>query len=193
MKLKQFAAAFLFNENDEVLLLQKKADAKFLAGKRVPIGGHMETEEMNDPKSACLREIYEEAGIEQHQFSDLTLKYVVHRMKNDYIYIQFIYFGKLKRNVGVVESDEGELIWIPSDRLKDDNVTEAIRELAMHYEKNGQYDEEIYVGAMLSNEGELICLGVYCKIGSDFQLNNILRLFYSVINGCYSVINISIR
>ncbi|GEN45493.1 NUDIX hydrolase [Alkalibacillus haloalkaliphilus] len=154
MKLKQFAAAFLFNENDEVLLLQKKTDAKFLAGKRVPIGGHMETGEMNDPQSACLREIYEETGIEQNQVSDLTHKYVVHRMKNDHIYIQFIYFGKLQSNVDVVESDEGELNWIPSARLKDENVTEAIRELVMHYEDIGQYDEEIYVGAMLSNEGE---------------------------------------
>ncbi|MDQ0350260.1 8-oxo-dGTP diphosphatase [Alkalibacillus filiformis] len=154
MKLKQFAAAFLFNESEEVLLLQKKADAKFLAGKRVPIGGHMEIGEMNDPESACIREIKEETGLEQHQVSNLTLKYVVHRMKGDYIYIQFIFFGKLQPNVDVVESDEGELNWIPSDRLKDENVTEAIRELARHYEEKGQYDDEVYVGAMFSNEGQ---------------------------------------
>ncbi|MDV2582930.1 NUDIX hydrolase [Alkalibacillus haloalkaliphilus] len=154
MKLKQFAAAFLFNENDEVLLLQKKVDAKFLAGKRVPIGGHMEIGEMNDPQSACFREIHEETGLSQEQVDHVTLKYVVHRMQEDYIYIQFIYIGKLQENVDVIDSDEGELIWVPSDRLEDENVTEAIRELARHYGQIGQYNDEIYVGVMLSNEGQ---------------------------------------
>ncbi|GAA0453889.1 NUDIX domain-containing protein [Alkalibacillus silvisoli] len=148
MILKQFAAAFLFNEEDEVLLLQKKRDAKLLAGMRVPIGGHMETSEMNNPEAACFREIAEETGISPKEVQDLSLRYIVQRMKGDQIYIQYIFFGYIQSDVKLVESDEGKLNWVHYKQVKEQPVTEATRELVKHYEQVGQFDHNIYVGSM---------------------------------------------
>ncbi|MBP1917451.1 8-oxo-dGTP pyrophosphatase MutT (NUDIX family) [Lederbergia galactosidilyticus] len=52
--------AFLLNEEQEVLFLQKRPKDSFLAGHLVPIGGHIDGDEINDPKKACIREIKEE-------------------------------------------------------------------------------------------------------------------------------------
>lgn len=57
MKLRQLAVAFLLNEEQEVLFLQKKQKDTFLAGSLVPIGGHIEGDEINEPQKACFREI----------------------------------------------------------------------------------------------------------------------------------------
>lgn len=55
MRLRQMAAAFLFNEDKEILFLQKKANSRFLGGHLVPVGGHIEDGEFGDPQRACLR------------------------------------------------------------------------------------------------------------------------------------------
>lgn len=53
MQIRPMAVAFLFNEHREVLFLQKKSDSAFLPGQLVPIGGHMEGDEIGEPKRAC--------------------------------------------------------------------------------------------------------------------------------------------
>ncbi len=44
------AVAFLLSEEEEVLFLQKKQKDTFLAGFLVPIGGHIEGDEINEPR-----------------------------------------------------------------------------------------------------------------------------------------------
>ena len=92
MKLRQMAVAFLFNEEQEVLFLQKKQKDTFLAGFLVPIGGHIEGEEMNEPQKACLREIEEETGIKSEFIDNLALRYIVLRIK-DHQEIEFNMFS----------------------------------------------------------------------------------------------------
>ncbi|WP_054938920.1 NUDIX hydrolase [Paenibacillus ihuae] len=73
MLLRQMAVAFLFNEAGELLFLQKKSASRFLGEYLVPIGGHLEDGEHNDPKRACIREIEEETGLTERAFQGLTL------------------------------------------------------------------------------------------------------------------------
>ena len=87
------ATAFLYYGNE--VLMMKKANSQlynqeFWSG----LGGHLEPEELNNPKQACLREIYEESGLQESDIHDLTLRYVLLRIKEDEIRQQFVYMGK---------------------------------------------------------------------------------------------------
>jgi 8-oxo-dGTP diphosphatase len=60
------------------------------------VGGHVEPNESNDPKATCLREIYEEAGIEEKDFEKLDLKYIILRREKDEIRVHHIFIGITK-------------------------------------------------------------------------------------------------
>jgi 8-oxo-dGTP diphosphatase len=85
------AVAFLFNEEQEVLFLQKKQKDTFLAGFLVP---HIEGDEINEPQKACYREIEEETGLNSDCIKNLGLRYVVLRIKDNHeIRIQNVFIG----------------------------------------------------------------------------------------------------
>lgn len=108
MRLRQKAVAFLLNEEQEVLFLQKKPKDTFLAGFLVPIGGHIEGDEINEPQEACLREIEEEIGLKSNYINNLTLRYIVLRIKEKQeIRIQYVFFGNVPKDSTLIESDEG--------------------------------------------------------------------------------------
>jgi 8-oxo-dGTP diphosphatase len=155
LKLRQMAVSFLL-KGEEVLFLQKRSMDTFLPGQLVPIGGHIEKNEISDPDIACIREIEEETGLNNNNISDLKLRYIVIRLKdNREIRIQYVYFGNVEQNAQLVESEEGELIWLTSKKiLKSENVTETTKEIIKHYHDNGQFNDNLYVGSMKSLNGE---------------------------------------
>ncbi|WP_194165649.1 NUDIX domain-containing protein [Oceanobacillus sp. CFH 90083] len=155
MKLRQMAVAFLFNDKQEVLLLQKKSNSAFLSGRKVPIGGHMEEAEINAPYHACIREIGEETGLTAEHLNNLTLRYIVHRIrKNSEIRIQYVYFGHVSADSGLIESDEGKLSWVDQQEIIHQEVTATTKEMMKHYIETGRSTNKIYVGTMKSLRGE---------------------------------------
>ncbi|MEK4199952.1 NUDIX domain-containing protein [Cytobacillus sp. FSL K6-0265] len=152
MRLRQMAVAFLINQNDEVLLLQKPSSHAFLPGKLVPIGGHMEPEEINDPERTIIREVKEETGL---ILDKLQLKYIVHRLKADEneVRVQYVFFAKLKEDVAFISSNEGELCWIRMKDIEKENVSETSRAIASHYNEHPE-NEKIYTGTMKSDNGK---------------------------------------
>ncbi|PEA02508.1 NUDIX domain-containing protein [Bacillus cereus] len=155
MKLRQMAVAFLLNEKQEVLFLQKKPKDTFLAGFLVPIGGHIEGDEINEPHKACLREIEEETGLKSDYINNLTLRYVVLRSKeNQEIRIQYVFFGTVSKNSTIIESDEGSLKWVKIEDIAAQNVSATTIEIAKHYNHLRESNENIYVGSMKSLKGK---------------------------------------
>lgn len=149
------AVAFLINEEQEVLFLQKKQDDTFLAGFLVPIGGHIENDEFNEPKKACLREIEEETGIKGNQINNLTLRYVVHRAKEKQeIRIQYVLFGTVSKNSTLIESGEGSLEWFKFEEIAKQNVSATTNAIVKHYNDIGGSNEDVYVGSMKSLKGK---------------------------------------
>ncbi|MEK4970014.1 NUDIX domain-containing protein [Cytobacillus sp. FSL M8-0252] len=146
------AVAFLTNRNGEVLLLQKPSTHAFLPGKLVPIGGHMEPDELNDPERAIIREVQEETGL---ILEKLQLKYIVHRLKADEneIRVQYVFFASLKENGPIISGEEGELCWIRMKNLEKENVSETSRAIASHYNEHLE-NELIYTGTMKSDNGK---------------------------------------
>ncbi|NLP49811.1 NUDIX hydrolase [Bacillus sp. RO1] len=154
MKLRQMAVAFLFNEEQEVLFLQKKQKDTFLAGFLVPIGGHIEGDEMNDPQKACYREIEEETGLKKDYIENLTLRYILLRIKdNQEIRIQYVFIGSVSKNSTLCESDEGSLSWVGYKDILDCNVSATTKEIVKHYDQVGKYNDKVNVGSMKSLKG----------------------------------------
>jgi 8-oxo-dGTP diphosphatase len=149
------AVAFLFNEKQEVIFLHKKEKDTFLAGMLVPIGGHIEGDEINEPQKACFREIEEETGLKSDYIKDLTLRYVVLRLKdNQEIRIQYVFIGKASKNTTFIESDEGSLSWIGYEDILNQNVSATTKEIVKHYIDIGKHNEKVYVGTMKSLRGK---------------------------------------
>ncbi|MDX8362602.1 NUDIX domain-containing protein [Cytobacillus sp. IB215316] len=155
MKLRQMAVAFLINEEQQVLFLQKKPKDTFLAGLLVPIGGHIEGEEICDPKSACIREIAEETGLTSSCIDNLTLRYIVHRLsETKEIRIQYVFFGNVSKDSKLIDSDEGSLCWKNYNEISNINVSATTKEIAKHYEKTAKLSKNVYVGSMKSLNGD---------------------------------------
>ncbi|WP_246586590.1 NUDIX hydrolase [Cytobacillus gottheilii] len=154
MKLRQMAVAFLFSEKLEVLFLQKKQKDTFFAGFLVPIGGHIEGNEINEPLKACLREIEEETGLKREFIENLRLRYIVHRIKeNQEIRLQYVFFGNVSRINTLSESDEGSLTWVGYNEISSQNVSATTIEIVNHYKEIGKTTENVYVGSMRSLKG----------------------------------------
>lgn len=149
--LRQMAGVFLFC-GEKWLFLEKPAEARFLAGLLVPVGGHMEAGEMNAPQEALLREIREETGLGGEDISGLALRYVMLRIKGAEIRIQYIYFGEARHD-RVRESGEGKLVWVDGEALQRMPVTATTRELLAHYAAHRD-SPHVYVGTMRSEDGE---------------------------------------
>jgi 8-oxo-dGTP diphosphatase len=155
LRLRQMAVAFLLNEEQEVLFLQKKPKDTFLAGLFVPIGGHIEGDEIKEPQKACLREIEEETGLLRDYIHNLGLRYIVHRVRgNQEIRIQYVFFGNVSKKSTLIESDEGSLKWIDYKAIVNSNVSATTKEIVKHYEDLGVSTEKVYVGSMKSLKGK---------------------------------------
>lgn len=134
MEVRQMATAFLFFEENILMMkktLSKITDVEFWSG----LGGHIEPEELNYPKQACIREIYEESGFEESDLENLDLKYILIRIKEDEIRQQFVYFGKSKRT-NHINSDEGELHWIEKGAINNCRLSKIVSFMLEHYFEN---------------------------------------------------------
>jgi 8-oxo-dGTP diphosphatase len=149
------AVAFIFNKRREVLFLQKKPTSAFLPGLLVPVGGHMESGEISDPKRACLREIQEETGLGEHALTGLELRYIVHRMKDEReIRIQYIFTGEAAADSELVESDEGQLLWVDCNEVSSQHVSASTEAVIRHFLETGIYNHKTYIGTMHGKQGQ---------------------------------------
>lgn len=86
---RHMTSVFLNNENGQYLMLKRNKGKKIASGLWTGLGGHIESNEYNDPYKACKREVFEESGIEEKDLINLTLRYIMitHRNRNDLIRI----------------------------------------------------------------------------------------------------------
>jgi len=143
--------AFLFNGND-LLLMQRSSRAKFLPGLWAPVGGHIEANEFCAPQVACEREICEETSLSAQDLCDLSLRYIVHRIHQSEIRIQYCYFGSTtKRQLGT--TDEGDLRWVPLEEVSTLAISATTRFTVKHYAKIGSQTKFIYIGSVSAQNG----------------------------------------
>ena len=145
MEIRQMVTAFLFHE-ENILMIKKKAsklhDFEFWSG----LGGHIEADEFHFPKRACEREIYEEAGITAQDITELSLRYLLLRIKGNEIRQQFVYFGRVKSGQ-VRASEEGEIDWVHRDKVGELHLSRIIRLMLAHYFEHPSR-QEVLVGTI---------------------------------------------
>jgi len=131
MEVRQMATAFLFHEN-RVLMMKKSGSRVYPGVFWTGLGGHLEPNELNHPRQACLREICEESGLGEQDLRDFSLKYILLRLKEDEIRQQFVYFGKTVRT-DAVPSEEGELFWVGAEELPTLQTSKIVQLMLEHY------------------------------------------------------------
>jgi 8-oxo-dGTP diphosphatase len=143
LRARMMATAILFNGND--MLMMKRSPKRTLSpGMWASVGGHLEPEEINDPKTAMLREIYEETGLSPEELENLHLQYILIRQNQQEIRQQFIYTATAKRRE-VIQTEEGELHWIPKEKVLDREIPFIFHSLLEHYFTYGP-SPSIWVG-----------------------------------------------
>lgn len=138
MKCRMMAAAMLFHE-DKLLMMKRSMSRTLNPGMWAAVGGHLEPEELSRPRDACLREIAEETGFADDEIEELTLRYILLRNNQGELRQQFIYSGIVKRT-NFVDTDEGELYWIPIEEVLDRDIPYIFRAALEHYFREGPRD-----------------------------------------------------
>ncbi len=113
--LRPVTTAFIFQKQN-VLLIKRSEHKKIHPGKWSGIGGHIENNELTNPRKACLREISEENGLRESDFEKFALRYIVFSKKGHEFWQQFVYFGN-SRKQEVSFTYEGELHWVPQNEV----------------------------------------------------------------------------
>jgi len=140
------AVAFIEHEN-KWLMMKRHKNHKIAGGVYAPVGGHLNCEEYNNPVDGCLREIYEETGLESNKVKDIRLKYIILRRKETEIRIQYVYFMKSNSQV-VRPNEEGDLEWIDVSDILEKQTSFTTHEVIKHYLTQSTYEEPVLVGTV---------------------------------------------
>ncbi len=153
--LRNSVGAFLQNE-DKVLLLKRSEHKKIAPSVWSGVGGHMEKDEINDPLSACYREILEETGIAKEEIYDLKLKYVIirYRFTDNEIRQSYVYFGKTSKKE-TIQTDEGVLHWISKEEMLNRTFSDTFAEMLKHHSTQQNGSDDRFVGVAENKNGAL--------------------------------------
>jgi 8-oxo-dGTP diphosphatase len=147
--LRLMSVAMLFH-GDDMLMMKRSPNRTLSPGKWAAVGGHMEPDEIGDPLAACLREVEEETGLKPDDIEALELRYILLRLNGRDLRQQFIYVGRVKRR-DVLQTDEGELHWIPRSEILNRDIPYVFRTLLEHWLQNGPA-EHIWMGTATLEE-----------------------------------------
>jgi 8-oxo-dGTP diphosphatase len=148
--LRAMAGAILTNGND-LLLIKRSEDRPFYPGVWALVGGHLEPQEINDPQTACLREIREETGIEEAGIKGFALQYIVLRRADDEIRISYTYIGATISKK-LINSEEGELFWVSRKELDDKPMSSFSMLVMQRYLELGE-EKDVMVGVLTDTSG----------------------------------------
>ncbi|MCL2603724.1 MAG: NUDIX domain-containing protein [Defluviitaleaceae bacterium] len=151
------AAAFLTCGN-KVLLLKRGLHKKLAPGLWAGIGGHMELDEITDPRAfnlmeTCLREIHEETGINRADIRGLKLRYIATRRDGHEIFHHYKFIGELDNEVPLPHCNEGELHWVERDAALTLPMGITVRVMYRHWMQN-PHEDKIFMAVIDGSEEE---------------------------------------
>ena len=144
MKLRNMTSVYLMNDTGILCLYRvgsRVANNQYIGS----AGGHFEPGELNDPKACVLREMEEELGLTGDDVTDLSLRYVTHRLKNGEIRQNYYYFARLKEEK-LLQSTEGILRWVPYGDIPALEMPVSAKHMILHYLARGRFDDALYMG-----------------------------------------------
>jgi len=131
------AGAFLVCGN-KVLLMKRGLHKKIATGFWAGIGGHLEKDDIKDPRAidmieTCYREVLEEANISKSDIKNLKLRYIVVTKYEHEISWHYHYFGELENEVTPPKCDEGEFYWVDRKDVINRPMTPTVKEAMKHW------------------------------------------------------------
>jgi 8-oxo-dGTP diphosphatase len=163
--LRNSVTAFLQN-NGKYLLIKRTDNRDIAPNVWSGVGGHVEPKEINDPITACYREIEEETGIVKNEIECLELLYIILRRSKDEIRQNYIYFGETTQT-DIIQTTEGKLFWIDEKELLNREYTKVFTTMLEHYIIRNSNDRAVYVGVADNDDGVLRMSWTRCE---DFEL-----------------------
>jgi 8-oxo-dGTP diphosphatase len=141
--LRLMSVAVLFN-GDDMLMMKRSPNRTLSPGKWAGIGGHLEPAELGDPRTACLREVEEETGLQPEDIEDLELRYILLRLNGNDLRQQFVYVGRT-RHRHVRDTDEGVLHWVPRTEILNRDIPFVFKTLLQHWLET-ERSEQLWMG-----------------------------------------------
>jgi len=145
-KLRNMTSIYLYDDNDNFLLLYRIGSRVIKNSYIGTAGGHFEKEELNDSKSCILRELNEETGLTLNDITEPELRYVTLRYKKGEVRQNYYFFAKILEKSKDIKSNEGELKWFNSDEIKSLNMPHTAKYVVEHYICEGRKNNKLYGG-----------------------------------------------
>jgi len=122
-------ANMFVKKDNKILMIKRSSDKKYLPGYIQPVGGKVELNE--DPLTAAQRELKEESGLTAR---DIKLEAVITEViqKDDNLYKTtwlIYYFSGTYMSGNLGETDEGELIWLTKDQIRNEKILTSLKSI----------------------------------------------------------------
>jgi 8-oxo-dGTP diphosphatase len=160
---RHMTSVFLNNGYGQYLMLKRSKSKEIAPELWTGLGGHIESNEYTDPYKACIREIFEESGIEENDIFNLKLRYIMISRKNqEEIRQHYVFFGTTAK-MEVESNSEGRLHWIPAENILDLEMPQTLKEVIEHYNMNKFQinDNLVWVGITKQTaEGNVVTWGM---------------------------------
>ena len=141
--LRMMTAIYLMKDN-RFLLLYRQGGRVVNNVYTGSAGGHLEKDELTDPRACVLRELREELSLTEEQISNPELRYIALRYTGGEIRQNFYYFAELKEDVGEICSNEGALQWVDFYEAASLEMPFCAKFAIEHYLQIGRYDHRRY-------------------------------------------------
>ena len=143
-KLRNMTSLYLVRETEVLCLYRigsRVANNKYIGS----CGGHFEDDELNNPQKCILREMEEELGLKESDIEGLSLRYITHRLTKGEIRQNYYFFARMKEDRELF-SNEGQLQWVPFEKVPTLPMPVSAKHMILHYLSAGRFDEQVYCG-----------------------------------------------
>ena len=110
-------AGVIIHSGGKILMHKRSPNAHYMPGRWSTPGGHIEEDELTTPRAAGVRELCEETGLREGQFTAVRLKYAKVEVEGGRFVPAFDYEAWTETEHALTGDGEGKPQWIGEDEI----------------------------------------------------------------------------